>query len=360
MTKEDMNKLLTIIIPTYNMEGYLDTCLSSLILEDPSLMEQLEVLVVNDGSKDRSSEIAHAYEERYPSTFRVVDKENGNYGSCINVGLKIATGKYVKTLDADDYFDTEAFRDFLVELNENDADVFLHYAKTFTPGTDEVWFYGIFPSDFKKDRKEFTMADLLKPERPVLVGMHNITYRTKIFRDLGYHQLEGVSYTDNLWTFLPLSQARTIRLYPHTVYRYLKGREGQTVNADVLRRRFEDERQVSLQMCRDFASSGCDGDGKRYLHDRLKEHLEHIYLHGINGEIYNEPDVRNLDRDIKDIVPGLYREFDNLVVSVYSYHHSVSVRFWRKWDGRWFYVQEGLFHLFMDPLKLAKKLLLKR
>mgnify|MGYP002624493917 CR=1 FL=1 len=93
-----MNKTLTIVVPTYNMDRYLERCLDSLILPE-MLMERLEVLVVNDGSKDKSSEIAHSYEKKYPQTFRVIDKENGNYGSCVNRGLKEATGKYIKNLD---------------------------------------------------------------------------------------------------------------------------------------------------------------------------------------------------------------------------------------------------------------------
>ena len=98
-----MDKLLTIVIPSYNMEKYLDRCLSSLIVSDEK-MQCLEVLVINDGSKDRTSEIAHTYEERFPGTFRVVDKENGHYGSCVNRGLKEARGTFIKVLDADDYF----------------------------------------------------------------------------------------------------------------------------------------------------------------------------------------------------------------------------------------------------------------
>lgn len=85
-----MQKLLTIVIPTYNMQDYLPRCLDSLVLYDGALMEQLEVLVINDGSKDNSSAIAHEYEAKFPNTFRVIDKENGNYGSCINRGLKEA------------------------------------------------------------------------------------------------------------------------------------------------------------------------------------------------------------------------------------------------------------------------------
>ena len=104
-----MNKLLSIIIPTYNMEKYLHKCLDSLVVSDENMV-RLEVLVINDGSKDTSSQIAHEYEDKYSKTIRVVDKDNGNYGSCINRGLKEATGKYVKVLDADDYLDTDTAR----------------------------------------------------------------------------------------------------------------------------------------------------------------------------------------------------------------------------------------------------------
>ena len=92
-----MDKILTVIIPTYIMEDYLRYCLDSLLIKEN--FKQLEVLIINDGSKDSSSAIGHEYEQLYPEVFRVIDKENGNYGSCINRGLKEAKGKYVKILE---------------------------------------------------------------------------------------------------------------------------------------------------------------------------------------------------------------------------------------------------------------------
>ena len=111
-----MEKILTIVIPTYNMERYLEKCLTSLIIDDQDLMNQVEVLIVNDGSKDRSSEIAHSYQDKYSNTFRVIDKENGNYGSCVNRGLSEATGKYIKILDADDSFFKDGYVAYINKL----------------------------------------------------------------------------------------------------------------------------------------------------------------------------------------------------------------------------------------------------
>ena len=121
-----MDKLLTIIVPSYNMERYLPRCLDSLVIDDKELFEKLDVIVVNDGSKDRTSEIAHKFEAKYPDVFCVIDKPNGHYGSCINAGIARAKGTYIRTLDADDLYDTKEFQNYLCALEaivRNGADV---------------------------------------------------------------------------------------------------------------------------------------------------------------------------------------------------------------------------------------------
>ena len=116
-----MNKIITIAVPTYNMEEYLERCLESLLIEDYSLLMNIEVLVINDGSKDCSLKIAHTYETRFPEVFRVIDKANGNWGSCINRAAKEAQGDYFLILDADDWLNTRALENFLKELKTKKA-----------------------------------------------------------------------------------------------------------------------------------------------------------------------------------------------------------------------------------------------
>ena len=87
-----MDKTLTIIVPSYNMEAYLPKCLGCLVIDDKELLQKLDIIVVNDGSKDRTSEIAHEFESRFPGVFRVIDKTNGHYGSCINAALPHVSG----------------------------------------------------------------------------------------------------------------------------------------------------------------------------------------------------------------------------------------------------------------------------
>ena len=113
-------KTLTIIVPSCNMEKYLAKCCESMVVA-PELMEHLEVIVVNDGSTDGTSEVAHSFERQYPGTFRVIDKPNGHYGSCVNSGLAEAKGEFVKLLDADDTYDKAEFERLLKFLVEGSA-----------------------------------------------------------------------------------------------------------------------------------------------------------------------------------------------------------------------------------------------
>lgn len=114
-------KLLTVIVPSFNMERYLPKTLDSLLVRRDRLPDELEVIVVNDGSADRTGEIAHEYERRAPRIVRVIDKGNGNYGSCINAALPEATGWFVKIVDADDHVDADGFPRFLDVLSQERA-----------------------------------------------------------------------------------------------------------------------------------------------------------------------------------------------------------------------------------------------
>lgn len=218
-----MDKLLSIIIPTYNMEQYLRYCLDSLLIGEN--LNKLEVLVINDGSKDKSSEIAHEYQDKYPEVFRVVDKKNGNYGSCINKGLEIATGKYVKVLDADDSFDAQNFEDFVNYLGEIEADLILSdfvivdETRAVTSSKEYGFDQGVC----------YSMNEICVSSSFQRMQMHAVTYRLSNLKEINYIQTEGVSYTDQQWIFIPMSVVKTVYCYTKPVYRYLIGREGQTM-----------------------------------------------------------------------------------------------------------------------------------
>ena len=110
-------KYLTITIPSYNSEQYLERCLDSMILP-AGLMEHVEIIVVNDGSTDRTGEIADDYVRRFPDTVKVIHKENGGHGSGVNAGIENAEGKYFKVVDSDDWLEENAYREILEQIKE--------------------------------------------------------------------------------------------------------------------------------------------------------------------------------------------------------------------------------------------------
>lgn len=221
-----MEKILTITVPTYNMEAYLDECLSSMVMEDASLMEALEVIVVNDGSKDNSLNIALSYKERYPNTFVVIDKENGNYGSCVNRGLQVATGRYFRIVDADDWVDTKALEELVVRLGECECDlVFTHYIEWFDSHKKLVKISSDIVSDIACNTSDF-----IYNENDFHLQMHGMTYKTNLLIQSSLSLSEGVSYTDIEYCFYPLLYIKNFIFYDIVLYQYRAQREGQTMS----------------------------------------------------------------------------------------------------------------------------------
>lgn len=243
-----MSKLLTIIIPVYKVEKYINKCLDSLIVLD-ELMEQLEVIVVNDGTPDQSAEMAREYEKKYPQTFRVIDKENGGHGSAWNRGMKEATGKYLRFLDSDDWFDTGSLVKLMTFLQEIDADII------FTPKTDffaENNTYRIcsyfenLKENYVYNADDFEWLSLGMSME--ITNFQYCSYKTEMFRQLIPLFLEHQSYDDSILFIVPIIYAKSFVYYNLNVYYYLLGREGQTANDAAKIRNYKHLENVKKQM----------------------------------------------------------------------------------------------------------------
>ena len=190
------------------MHDYLLRCLDSICIE--SVLGDVQVIVVDDGSTDDTSQIAHEYADRYPHYFQVIDKENGNYGSCMNVALPLAEGKYFRTLDADDWYDTEAYYQYVRALAHTDSDLIT------SPRIDVRFVHD-------KVQSQFIVRD-------DIFHVMNVCYRTHILYESGMQWSEGVYYTDHEFLFLPLPDVQNISCLDFPVYCYAIGREGQSVS----------------------------------------------------------------------------------------------------------------------------------
>lgn len=232
-----MEKILTIVIPTYNMQDYLRRCLDSLIVLEEQ-MKQLEVIVVNDGSKDNSSAIAHEYQDKYPDSFRVIDKENGGHGSCCNVGLSLANGKYIRFLDSDDWFDGNDFPRFINLLREVECDLIqTDYITDYV--LKKVSSYNDY--SLKSKNKKYLASEFPFDFKDSFITIHRSTFRTDGLRKSGIVFTEKASFDDTALYILPFKTIKTIYCSDLHVYHYMIGREGQSVNGI-------DERKVTMRI----------------------------------------------------------------------------------------------------------------
>lgn len=324
-----MDKILTIIIPTYNMEKYLRHCLDSLIVPN---MNKVEVLVVNDGSKDSSSAIGHEYQDKYPQTFRVIDKENGNYGSCVNRGLKEATGKYVKVLDADDSFDTTNFQKYIDTISKLDVDLIL---------SDTI----LVNEEYKQTdywRVNAPIETIFKfQESPAYVQMHCIAYKTVNLKNIGYLQTEGISYTDQEWIYWPMSTVKTAYYISIPLYSYLMGREGQTTDPKLFKRAVPQEMRVLDRMI--FLWERHHGEwiqSKTYMENKVKGWYANMFNKSIR---YGDSNLKNsfnaYDLTIRKTYPTFYNFSNKFLIGT-------KIRFPYVWYWRHFHTTRPFGFLF--------------
>jgi len=312
-------KILTVIIPSYNMEDYLQGCLDSLGVDNyPFMQDSLEVLIVNDGSKDRTSEIAHEYERQWPAVFRVIDKANGNHGSCVNRGLDEAEGVFVRVLDADDTFDAQAFSEYIEFMRKVEAsapDTVDQIVSNYVEVGPEGRVLQTFIYDYPVGHP-FALSEIVN--KPLHQALSANAYRTERVRAIDYRQTEGISYSDNEWRFKPIANVRKAAYFPKVVYRYLIGRPGQSMSGQVWMRSSGMLMRVLEAMLKEYAFRKTEmEDGNRQV--MFKDLLQTAAL--VVQQLFYYVPIREsasrfkvLIKAINDNVPELFPELDKQVI----------------------------------------------
>ncbi|HAD19718.1 MAG: glycosyltransferase [Lachnospiraceae bacterium] len=239
-----MTKLLSIAVPCYNSQDYMDRCLKTLIPGgDP-----VEIIIVDDGSTDRTAEIADHYAQEYPSIIRVVHQENKGHGGALNTAMSIATGKYFKVVDSDDWVDEIAYRRILNTLASLTAadctiDMLISnfvYEKVGARHKKRVHYHKIIPVNQLfgwKDARRFGLGKYFL--------MHSIIYRTALLRECGLKLPEHTFYVDNLFVYVPMPYVKRMYYLDVDFYRYYIGREDQSVNEKVMISRIDQQLRVN-------------------------------------------------------------------------------------------------------------------
>ena len=231
-------KLLSIVVPSYNAEKYLDRSIPSLVVGG----EDVEVIIVNDGSKDNTLQIARKYEKEYPNIVKVIDKENGGHGSGINAALEVATGLYFKCCDADDWFDKDAYLQFLdlIRLHIKEGKSPDLYLTNFVFNRLDVGKTHIHDcSSTYPTNKFMTWEDLGVPNNKDFFMMHMLTYQTRILRESKLHLPEHTFYVDNLYVYQPLYYVKTFYYLPVGLYQYYVGHADQSISYENMAKNYQ-------------------------------------------------------------------------------------------------------------------------
>lgn len=339
-------KLLSLIIPTYNMAALLPRCLESLVTVQRA--EALDILVVNDGSKDNSLQVAQEWQAKYPNCIRVIDKPNGNYGSTINAALPLATGKYVKVLDSDDWFDTNVLDAFLDAAESTDADILVTHFSQIGANVTEVIRYNTMGREPYDYGKVYELDKVLQDGYIRFFLMHALAYRTELLRNMGYRQTEGISYTDTEWACYPTFYAKTICFLNLNLYQYNLDREGQTMDPKVLMKSVNQMQIVTDAMLAFYEAHRNELSPirvawmKQYYENRLRI-LYKIYLLDMPRADFRKEDLQAMDAKYLpcmqrlDLHPRLYPENKLLRIDY--------IRYWHRHHRRWSRSLEAFNHL---------------
>ncbi len=260
-------KILAIGIPSYNGEPYLDRCIPTFIHED--LLDRIEVIIVNDGSKDRTEEIAEGYHKKYPNTVKVINKENGGHGSAVNAALEYTDAKYYKVVDCDDWVDTKELVKLVDFLEKNDVDLVTNTYETVDMVTGESIRIANDGYEYGKIYK-FDEIDA----KTCYFSIHSTTYKTKILKDHNIKLQEHTFFVDVEYQLLPIPYIETVAFLDNMVYKYMIGNVNQSVNIDNFVRRYDNHDRVVKRVL-DFINTN-------EFTDKQYEYIENIFIKVIN------------------------------------------------------------------------------
>lgn len=237
-------KLITFAIPCYNSQDYMSHCIETLLTGK----EDIEIIIINDGSKDDTLKIAKSYEKKYPGIVKAVDKENGGHGSGVNKGLELATGLYYKVVDSDDWADEESLQKILTKIKElhkekKDVDLLIANYVYEKEGEQKVIHYPNLPQN-----KIFTWDDVKKFKVGEYLLMHSVFYRTDFLKNTKIKLPEHTFYVDNIFVYYPLPKVKTMYYMDTDFYRYFIGRGDQSVNELVMIGRVDQQLFVTKTM----------------------------------------------------------------------------------------------------------------
>lgn len=253
----NMEKLLSVVVPVYNVEKYLDKCLNSLVKQN---IDNYEIIVVNDGTKDNSQKIIDKYVKEYPGLVKSFIKENGGISDARNFGVKYVSGKYLTFLDSDDYIEENLYRNMLDLALKDDLDLVVS-------DLEYIWEDGSKSSFIKEGLNKVSDDDIKNLFLSPLFSWNKL-YKKELFDKLECQYPVGLWYEDILVTLKYISSIKNVGYYNHIGYHYLQR------NTSILGSSYNDKMYniftIFKEVIEDFK--------KRNKYEKFYDELEYLFV----------------------------------------------------------------------------------
>lgn len=250
-------KLLSLVVPCYNSEEYMRHCIESLMPGG----SDVDIIIVDDGSTDKTAEIADEYAKKYPTIVKVIHQKNGGHGAAVNTGIKNASGLYFKVVDSDDWVDDSAYQkilDIIKKFTDNKEliDMFISnfvYEKKGAKYKKVMKYENVLPNE-----RVFTWDDVKHFRKGQYILMHSVIYRTQLLRDCKLELPKHTFYVDNLFVYVPLEYVKKMFYINVDFYRYFIGRDDQSVHESVMIKRIDQQIKVNKLMIEEVQLSSIE------------------------------------------------------------------------------------------------------
>ena len=294
------NKILSISVASYNVEKFIQQAIDSYL--NCNCKEKIEVLIVNDGSTDRTEQIVKKYIEQYPDIIKLINQENAGPGSTVNTGLKNATGKYFRMIDGDDWVKSDEMDSYIDFLEKHEIDMVV---TNFIKVDDKTGQQELQQLNFNFDyNKEYHFDDICND---LELNMHNITYKTSLIKN--NLKLDNCFYTDTEYLLFPMKDITTVAFLKNYIYMYRVSLDSQSVNINSLQKHCDMHETVLSRLINFYKmnSNGFSESRKKYIATRIAAMVGtqlYIYLSYNTSDEYKlkiKKMLKELKEDNKDI-----------------------------------------------------------